>query len=57
MYSDMHYLIPADAYINQLRSSYPYARNNGESNVSVMVQKRKKATTPGYSNLVYEPNR
>ncbi len=30
MYSDMHYLIPADAYINQLRSNYPYARNNGE---------------------------
>jgi endonuclease I len=25
MYSDMHYLIPADAYINQLRSNYPYA--------------------------------
>ena len=33
MYSDMHYLIPADAYINQRRSNYPYARNNGESNV------------------------
>ena len=46
MYSDMHYLIPADAYINQRRSNYPYARNNGESNVLLMVQKRK-STTPG----------
>ena len=55
MYSDMHYLIPADAYINQLRSNYPYARNNGESNVFSNGSKRGKSTTPGYSNLVYEP--
>ena len=55
MYSDMHYLIPADARINQLRSNYPYARNNGESNVFSNGSKRGKSTTPGYSNLVYEP--
>ena len=40
MYSDMHYLIPADARINQLRSNYPYARNNGESNVFSNGSKR-----------------
>ncbi|WDT67594.1 endonuclease [Cloacibacterium sp. TD35] len=55
MYSDMHYLIPADARINQLRSNYPYARNNGSSNIFTNGSKRGTSTTPGYTNLVYEP--
>lgn len=55
MYSDMHYLIPADAYINQRRSNYPYARNNGESMVYSNGSKLGRSTTPGYANTVYEP--
>ncbi len=55
MYSDMHYLIPTDAYINQRRSNYPYARNNGSSMVYTNGSKLGKSTTPGYTNTVYEP--
>jgi len=55
MYSDLHYLIPTDAYINQRRSNYPYARNNGSSLTFTNGSKLGKSTTPGYSNTVYEP--
>jgi len=55
MYSDMHYLIPADAYINQRRSNYPYARNNGENLTFSNGSKYGKSTTPGYTNNVFEP--
>jgi len=55
MYSDLHYLIPTDAYINQRRSNYPYARNNGSSYTFSNGSKLGKSTTPGYSNTVYEP--
>lgn len=55
MYSDFHYLIPADAWINQRRSNYPYARNNGNNTIFSNGSKLGNSTTPGYSNLVYEP--
>lgn len=55
MYSDLHYLIPADAYINQRRSNYPYARNSGSALIYSNGSKLGKSTTPGYSNTVYEP--
>ncbi|MFN3272954.1 MAG: endonuclease, partial [Cloacibacterium caeni] len=55
MYSDMHYLIPAVAYINQRRSNFPYARNNGENITFTNGSKLGKSTTPGYTNTVYEP--
>ena len=55
MYSDIHYLVPADAYINQRRSNFPYARNNGENITFTNGSKLGKSTTPGYTNTVYEP--
>lgn len=55
MYSDLNYLIPTDAYINQRRSNYPYARNNGSTMTFTNGSKLGKSTTPGYSNTVYEP--
>ena len=55
MYSDIHYLIPADAYINQRRSNYPYARNPGNNKIFSNGSKIGNSTTPGYTNLVYEP--
>lgn len=57
MYSDLHYLIPTDAYVNQRRSNYPYGWNNGSLNVFTNGSKLGKSTTPGYSNsnTVYEP--
>lgn len=65
MYSDIHYLIPADARINQLRSNFPYGRNNGAANncnspnntpcTAFNGSKLGKSITPGYTNTVYEP--
>lgn len=70
MYSDIHYLIPADARINQLRNNYPYARTTGlETNgtshncnspnttpcITSNGSKLGKSITPGYTNTVYEP--
>lgn len=65
MYSDLHFVIPADARINQLRSNFPYARNNGAANdcnspnttpcTATNGSKLGKSTTPGYTNTVYEP--
>lgn len=55
MYSDIHYLIPTDAYINQRRSNYPYARNPGNNKIFTNGSKLGNSTTPGYTNLVYEP--
>lgn len=55
MYSDLNYVIPTDAYINQRRSNYPYARNNASVMTFTNGSKLGKSTTPGYSNTVYEP--
>lgn len=65
MYSDMHYLIPADARINQLRSNNPYGRTNGASNdcnspnttpcTASNGSKLGKSTTLGFTGTVYEP--
>lgn len=65
MYSDLHFVIPADARLNQLRSNFPYARNNGAANdcnspnttpcTATNGSKLGKSTTPGYTNTVYEP--
>ena len=54
MYSDIHYLVPADAYINQRRSNFPYARNNGE-NITFTNGSKLGNLLPGYTNTVYEP--
>ncbi|MGC4130370.1 MAG: endonuclease [Bergeyella sp.] len=55
MYSDLNYLIPTDARINQRRSNFPYARNNGSTLVFSNGSKLGKSTTSGYTNSVYEP--
>ncbi|MDR2207297.1 MAG: endonuclease [Flavobacteriaceae bacterium] len=69
MYSDLHYLIPTDARINQLRSNYPYARTTGldggnshncnSPNTTPCIasngSKLGFSITPGYTARVYEP--
>ncbi len=55
MYSDLNYLIPTDAYVNQRRSNYPYAKSNGSSRTFSNGSKLGKSQTPGYTNTVYEP--
>lgn len=65
MYSDIHFLIPADARINQLRSNNPYGRTLGAANncnspnttpcTASNGSKLGKSITPGFTGSVYEP--
>ena len=64
MFTDLTMIIPADAYVNQRRSNYPYGVCNGsdvvvytneELGVS-MLGKLGKSTYNGYSDKVYEPD-
>ena len=41
--------------INQRRSNYPYARNNGEYNILLMVQNRENLLLLATVIYVYEP--
>ncbi|UFK97520.1 endonuclease [Kaistella faecalis] len=58
MYSDMFYVIPTDARINQLRSNYPYGKA-GSTNHYTFTNGSKISNngTPGsgYTGRVYEP--
>lgn len=58
MYSDLFFVIPTDAKINQLRSNYPYAMA-GATNYYTFTNGSKisKNGTPGsgYTGRVYEP--
>ncbi len=58
MYSDLHYVIPTDARINQLRSNYPYGVA-GTTNYDTFSNGSKisRNGTPGsaYTGRVYEP--
>lgn len=58
MYSDLHYVIPTDARINQLRSNYPYGIAGSTnfytfSNTSKIS--RNGTANSGYTGRVYEP--
>ena len=61
MYSDLHFVIPTDARINQLRSNYPYGiGTNAPSGIHYTFTNGSKIAddlTPGYpySGRVYEP--
>lgn len=58
MYSDLHYVIPTDARINQLRSNYPYGIA-GTQNYYTFTNGSKisRNGTPGsaYTGRIYEP--
>jgi endonuclease I len=58
MYSDLHFVIPTDARINQLRSNYPHAVGGGTthytfSNTSKIMNDNTAGY--GYTGRVYEP--
>ena len=59
-YTDLHMLIPVDAFVNQRRSNYPYGvcatgttYTNGEY---TMLGKLGTSTYQGYTKTVYEPD-
>ena len=59
MYSDLFFVIPADARINQLRSNYPYGLG-GSKNFYLFTNSSRISNnaTPGsaYTGRVYEPH-
>ncbi|KXH84232.1 endonuclease [Chryseobacterium kwangjuense] len=58
MYSDLHFVIPTDARINQLRSNYPYGVGNSTVHHTFSnTSKIANSAIPGYvyTNRVYEP--
>ncbi|UFH32520.1 endonuclease [Chryseobacterium sp. C-71] len=58
MYSDLHFVIPTDARINQLRNNYPYGIGNSTIHYSFTnTSKIANSAIPNYvyTNRVYEP--
>lgn len=57
MYTDLFHLIPADGYVNNRRSNYPFGENKGEGYKSANgFSKLGSCTTEGGSGTVFEPN-
>lgn len=58
MYSDLYFVIPTDARINQLRSNYPYGKA-GATNYYTFTNSSKisnnATANSGYTGRVYEP--
>lgn len=58
MYSDLHFVIPTDARINQLRNNYPYGIGNTTNHYLFSNTSRmSNSAIPNYAytNRVYEP--
>lgn len=58
MYSDLHFVIPTDARINQLRNNYPYGVGNSTVHYTFSnSSKIANSAIPNYvyTNRVYEP--
>ncbi|OBW40034.1 Extracellular ribonuclease precursor [Chryseobacterium sp. MOF25P] len=58
MYSDLHFVIPTDARINQLRNNYPYGIGNSTVHYTFSnTSKIANSAIPNYiyTNRVYEP--
>jgi endonuclease I len=58
MYSDLHFVIPTDARINQLRNNYPYGIGNSTVHYTFTnLSKIANSAIPNYvyTNRVYEP--
>lgn len=56
MYSDLHFVVPTDARVNQRRSNYPFGKvGNSPAFTSLNGTKVGPANMPGYTNTVTEP--
>jgi endonuclease I len=59
MYSDAHFVVPADKYVNAQRDSYPFSRVNVASNTYTNGSKKGNNLNTGYSagylGTVFEP--
>ncbi len=59
MYSDAHFVVPADKYVNAQRADYPYGKVNSAvatySNGSKRGNNLNSGYSTGYSGMVFEP--
>lgn len=56
MYSDLHFVVPADARVNQQRSNFPFGIvGDHPTFTSLNGTKRGPADMPGYTSTVAEP--
>lgn len=59
MYSDAHFVLPSDGYVNGKRNNYPFGKVNSasytSSNGSKLGQNLNSGYSAGYSGVVFEP--
>ncbi len=55
MYSDLHFIVPTDARVNQRRSNLPFGQVDAPTFVSQNGSKVGPNSTPGYTLSVFEP--
>lgn len=55
MYSDLFLLVPADQYVNNMRSNYPYGEVDIPSNTTLNGGKLGPCVSSGYGGTVFEP--
>lgn len=56
MYSDLHFVVPTDARVNQRRSNYPFGKvGNAPTFTALNGTKVGPSNMPGYTNTVTEP--
>lgn len=57
MYTDLYHLYPTDGYVNNRRGNYPFGETSSPSYTSSGGFSRLgKSSSPGYSDIVFEPN-
>jgi len=55
MHSDLFHVYPTDAWVNELRSNFPYGKVNSPVTTTLNGGKLGPNSTPGYSGTVFEP--
>lgn len=55
MANDAHFVVPADYFVNQQRSNYPYGETDSPTWTSLNGSKVGSSSFPGYYGTVFEP--
>lgn len=55
MHSDLFHVYPVDAWVNELRSNFPFGVVNSPTTTTLNGGKLGTNSTPGYSGTVFEP--
>ncbi len=55
MRTDVHHVVPSDAYVNNQRGNFPFGQVNNPTNTYSNGSKRGPSATTGYNGTVFEP--